>query len=232
MKRFLITAAAVLFFCISVPAQDYITRKSGEELAVIVEEVGPDYVKYRLYNEPEGTSYVENKTDLVLIRHASGRVEILSDTTPAIAAPGLMKYRQLKKIYNYKEYVPTLYDRHSPGWSGVASFFIPGLGQMICGEVGRGFAWLGGSVACMAAANIFTVAEMPALSLAFSAGALAIDICSIVDGVRVAKVKNMYENDLRCEGYAFDVDLYPSVDYIQTANGVQPTAGMTLAFRF
>ena len=53
-----------------------------------------------------------------------------------------MKYKELKKIYNYRMYVPTLYDRHSPAWSVVASFFIPGLGQMVNGSVGRGFAWL------------------------------------------------------------------------------------------
>ena len=58
-----------------------------------------------------------------------------------------------------------------------------------------------------------------------------LDICAIVDGVRVAKVKNMYEQDLK-KMYALDVDLYPSVNYIQLASGVQPTAGFTLAMRF
>ena len=60
---------------------------------------------------------------------------------------------------------------------------------------------------------------------------LTIDICAIVDAVRVAKVKNMYEQDLR-KKYTFDVDFHPSVNYIQTANGVQPTAGLTLALKF
>lgn len=31
---------------------------------------------------------------------------------------------------------------------------------------------------------------------------------------------------------ALDVDLYPSMNYIKTAEGIQPTAGLTLAFRF
>ena len=49
--------------------------------------------------------------------------------------------------------------------------------------------------------------------------------------MRIAKVKNMYEQDLK-KTYAIDVDLYPSVDYIQLASGVQPTTGFTFAVRF
>ena len=64
-----------------------------------------------------------------------------------------------------------------------------------------------------------------------SAGALAIEFCSIVDAVRVAKVKNLYENDLRRK-YSFDMELYPSVGSFRSADGLQPAPGMTLAFRF
>jgi hypothetical protein len=151
-------------------------------------------------------------------------------------APG-MKYKHLKALYNYRGFTPTLADRYSPAWSGVASFFIPGLGQMICGEVGRGFAWLGGSVSCTIIAGVsngFALcgsAGGAATCLVASLGVLAIDICAIVDGVRVAKVKNMYEQDLR-KLYTLDFNLYPSVNYIQTAYGAQPTAGMTLALKF
>lgn len=60
---------------------------------------------------------------------------------------------------------------------------------------------------------------------------IAIDICAIVDGVRVAKVKNMYEQDLK-KLYTIDVDLYPSVNFVQLGNNIQPTAGLTLAMKF
>ena len=81
--------------------------------------------------------------------------------------------------------------------------------------------------------GISAIAESDTLVLMGIAGLLAIDICSIVDGVRVAKVKNMYMEDLRKSGYyGLDVDLYPSVNYVHTASGIQPTAGMTLALRF
>lgn len=147
-------------------------------------------------------------------------------------APG-MKYKELKSMYNYKDFTPTHSDKYSPAWSGVASFLIPGLGQMICGEVGRGFAWLGGSVGCSLVAVLADPRSAGGKTTSFIAtlGAMAIDICAIVDGVRVAKVKNMYVQDLK-NGYALDFDFYPSVNYIQTECGVQPTAGFTLAMKF
>lgn len=36
---------------------------------------------------------------------------------------------------------------------GLASFFIPGLGQMLSGETGRGLAFLGGSMALTASTS-------------------------------------------------------------------------------
>lgn len=63
------------------------------------------------------------------------------------------------------------------------------------------------------------------------AGILALDIYSIVDGVRVAKVNNMYEQDLR-KLYAVDVNLYSSVKLASLGNTIQPTAGLTLAISF
>ena len=156
-----------------------------------------------------------------------------------------MKYRHLKHMYNYKDYSETIYDRYSPEGAGIASFFIPGLGQMISREVGRGFAWFGGAAAAYVLTGVGGVFASSGqyygspqlentgavIGLVGMVSLLAIDICSIVDAVRVAKIKNMYEQDLR-KKYTFDVDFHPSVNYIQTANGVQPAAGLTLAFKF
>ncbi|MGP1620921.1 MAG: hypothetical protein ACTTGX_00385 [Candidatus Cryptobacteroides sp.] len=152
-----------------------------------------------------------------------------------------MKYEQLKYIYNYKEYEETLFDRYNPALAGVASFFLPGLGQIISGEVGRGFAYLGGHVGGMILAPVIMAAgkgaygygstEAALAALAIYAGVITLDICAIVDAVRVAKVKNMYEQDLR-KHYAIDVDLYPSVNFVQLGNNIRPTAGLTLAIKF
>ena len=58
-----------------------------------------------------------------------------------------------------------------------------------------------------------------------------VNVSSIVDAVRVAKVKNMYYSDL--DNLAFNVDLTPYVDlaYAGTAK-VQPVAGLSLRLSF
>lgn len=248
MKRIILILSALVFSAAVLSAQDVITKKSGEDIVAKVLEITPDGVKYRLYDEPDGPIYTVRKSELLLIRYASGRNEVFNGAgypdSYAVAkrepVGGLsdgMKYKDLKPLYNYWEYTPSGHDRFSPAWSGVASFFIPGLGQMVCDEVGRGLAWLGGAAGCTLVAGIGAVVGMAGypsgaiLSLAASAGSVALNICSIVDAVRVAKVKNMYEQDLR-SAYTLDVNLFPSVNCIQTASGIRPAAGLTLAMRF
>lgn len=232
MKRLIMLLSALAFFAVSAAAQDFVTKRNGEDIAAIVDEVGPDYVRFRLWDEPDGVTYTMLKNEILIIRYATGRNEVFDQMSSLAVAP-MMKYKEMAKVYDYRLYQKSLYDRYSPAGSGVASFFIPGLGQMICGEWGRGFAWLGGHVGCYMLTGISAIAESDTLVLMSIAGLLAIDICSIVDGVRVAKVKNMYLEDFRKSGYyGFDVGFYPSVNYVRTTSGVQPTAGMTLALRF
>lgn len=251
MKRFIYVLATMFISMGAANAQDLITKKNGEDVKAKVLEVTTNEVKYKLYDEPNGVTYTVKKSELLMIRYESGRNEVFnqnsisdlyfSDREPLEGLRPNMKYKELKTMYNFKEFTPTLADRYSPAWSGVASFFIPGLGQMICGEVGRGFAYLGGHLGGMVLAPVIIsagtdghgyVATGAAIAaLAVYAGVIALDICAIVDAVRVAKVKNMYEQDLN-KLSAIDVDLYPSVNYVQMGNSIQPTAGFTLAMRF
>ena len=246
----------VLFVLLSCNAfaQDLITKKDGTDIQAKVLEVTANEVRYRLYDEPDGVTYTARKSELIMIRYESGRKDIFSNSSSPYAssnrtpADGLrpgMKYKELKTIYNHSEYISQLSDRHSPGWSGVASFFIPGLGECINNEWGRGLGKFFGNYALITAGYICSIyaANSPAYiaggtistcvyaALACYAAAIGIDVWSIVDAVRIAKVKNMYEQDMRSL-YAFDIDLYPSVNYIQSVNGVQPTVGFTLAMRF
>lgn len=179
-----------------------------------------------------------------LAQEKTEQADQATENTAVELVPG-MKYRNLKHIYDYKDYQPSVYESHSPGGMGVASFFIPGLGQMISGEVGRGLAWMGGHVAAYsvlgigsalsASADYYGEADMnmvDILVLVGLASTIAVDICAIVDAIRVAKVRNMYEYDLYKKIYSFDLDLHPSVNYILTPTGSQPTAGFTLALNF
>ena len=56
-------------------------------------------------------------------------------------------------------------------------------------------------------------------------------IWNMCDAVKVAKVKNMYFQDLQ-GGRAFEFELYPTVNYALTSDGSKPVAGMTLSMRF
>ena len=259
MKRILLVLSALLLGTSVVSAQDLITKKNGEDIKAKVIEIDNSNVKYRLYDEPEGPLYIIPKSQVLLIRHESGRNEVFSSASHAGnvygngrepvegICPG-MKYKQLKTMYNYSDWYSGMPERYNPALMGVSSWFIPGLGQMISGEVGRGLAWLGGTAGCYALLSIGVavnagaysmydggydedMATIGALIIAASyLGLLTVDICAIVDACRVAKVKNMYEHDLRRVNYS--LNLYPSVDYVKMANGVQPTAGLTLAMRF
>lgn len=256
MKKLLLLAAFVCC-CSLAKAQDIITFRNGDEIEAKLLEVGKYDVKYRLFNEPEGVVYTVGKSELLMVKYESGRNEVFSSNgntyggaygpygdysqyVPHVEGirPG-MKYNELKHLYNRSAYVSLPGDPYSPAWSGVASFVIPGLGQMICGEVGRGFAFLGGQAALCLVTGVSTSVLMAydywalssVVAIVGSLGIVAIDVCSIVDAVRVAKVKNMYTQDLR-SNYSFDLKLHPSVDVMQVGNTLQPTVGMTLALNF
>ncbi len=236
--------AVLLMSSAMVSAQDIITKKDGQDIKVKVLEVGTADVRYRLFDEPEGAIYTVNKSDLLLIRYESGRSEVFNDNSSSYSGlfytdrepvegivPG-MKYRELKNLYDYRDYTWAAVNRYSPGWCGVASAFIPGLGQMICGEAGRGIAFLLGSLTGEVMMYSFgTYGESPGAALFALLGTTALDICAIVDGVRVAKVKNMYNQDL-LKTYATEFKVYPTVNSINVGNNRINTAGITLALSF
>ena len=122
------------------------------------------------------------------------------------------QYKMNKHYYNYRDYVPHYDDKYNPGLCGAASFLVPGLGQVIARETGRGIAFFAGSMACyvltysgaMMMTNSYSSSmysndfdDGARLFLGGLAGMLAVDIWAIVDAVRVAKVNNMAINDLR-----------------------------------
>ena len=52
------------------------------------------------------------------------------------------QYKINKTKYDYHTYTYQVGDRYSTGVAGITSFLIPGLGQMLSGEVGRGAGFL------------------------------------------------------------------------------------------
>ena len=252
MKKIFLSLIAIIASMILANAQDFVIMKNGDEIKAKVLEITMDEVKYRLYDEPDGVIYTVWKSDIIMIHYESGRSEVFSQKvmpSPYYSGreplydirPG-MKYNELKHLYNHKDYTPSSSD-FNPGWCGVASFFIPGLGECILGEWGRGLGKFFGNMALMSAAAISFHAGVYAgyyyeeeawplgIAAICSAAAVGLNIWSIVDAIRIAKVKNMYEQDLK-QVYSFNLDLYPSVNCIQMGNTMQPTVGFTLALRF
>lgn len=117
-------------------------------------------MKYKLYDDPNGVNYTMPKSQILMIRYESGRNEVFNTASTSSCGYGAtyrepadgirtgMKYKELKHIYHYGDWYSGLGDKHNPALMEVYSWLIPGLGQMISGEFGRGFGWFGGTVGC------------------------------------------------------------------------------------
>jgi len=159
------------------------------------------------------------------------------------------RYSDLKLKYDYHQYTPQIGDLYNPTVSGLCSFIIPGLGQVVCGETGRGLAFFGGSIGCgilysvgvaqfTYAMNNSIINGTPSIPtsgvgtmLLGLAGMAAIDIWAIVDANHVAKVKNMYLSDTR-KTSGMDLEVAPYVAQYNINNQIVTPVGMTMRVKF
>ena len=127
-----------------------------------------------------------------------------------------MQYRDYRRMYDARNYIPRYDDPYVPFVVGLSSYFIPGLGQCICGEGGRGLGFFVGTEAMAAFTIASFIDAVPryeyyndeqsivrdsspgaiARSLTLLAGTCALYIWNIVDAGKVAKIKNMYYHDI------------------------------------
>ena len=187
-------------------------------------------------------------------------VAVLAMLALTSANAQMPKYKDIKGLYNPKEYVPQDIDPYSPGMSALVSFFVPGSAQMLNGSIGRGFIFFG---ADLIAYNILENAaeELNKLAVTDSdgkltgysdeaaaktqigimvgglAGMLAVAIWSSCDASRMAKVKNMYYQDMYGKQASVNVGLEPFFSLAPTAatpsgSSLTPAAGMSLKLRF
>ncbi len=111
------------------------------------------------------------------------------------------QYSITKQNYNYKDYSPVEGQPYMPVLSGVTSLIIPGLGQVISGEVGRGLGFFAGEVGSFATIIMgYMLAwggyDVGGVMMVLGFGsAVTIPIWSSVNAVRIAKVKNMEWSD-------------------------------------
>ena len=133
------------------------------------------------------------------------------------------QYKINKTKYNYRTYSYQVGDPYNTGVAGLCSLLIPGLGQMLSGETGRGLAFLGTDlgfsvvyvVGILKASNDINNYGEPTsgtgLIAAGGIGMLVVDIWSIVDAVRVAKVNNLAFRDKNKTSCSFKIQPYVSV---------------------
>lgn len=157
-----------------------------------------------------------------------------------------MRYRDFKDLYDYRKYKPQPGDSYNPTLEGVASFLIPGLGQGLCDEWGRGLAFFAGH-----ALFIMYFCNSEAIGTAFdqiktgeastknvstlitaSALWLAYDIWNTVDAIHVAKIKNLYDQDLKGRQAYIQMNVSPCLTYIHTPETNAPVVGLSLNIGF
>ena len=164
----------------------------------------------------------------------------------AVSANAQIKYKDIKADYNVKAYSAQDIDPYRPGWAAAISFFVPGSSQLVMGETVRGLLFFGGSAILGNYAedriqdlgkllvkdsegnydfSDWNAAKKQMLLLAASGvSLLGVAIWSSIDASRVAKVKNMYYQNLH---------LAPAISFTPIQGGnLQPTAGFALSYNF
>lgn len=165
-------------------------------------------------------------------------------------------YKELKQTYNFRQYTKSDVDPYHTGWSEFASFFLPGSSQIVMKETARGFIFMGASLICTTIAQdcIKEVAKQINVDsegkvtfkdekvaknnfyvfLGAAVADLGVAIWSSIDAGRVAKVKNMYYQDLCGKRSAAELNIEPFLSYTPATmqNGIQPAAGLSMKLSF
>jgi hypothetical protein len=183
-------------------------------------------------------------------------VTVMAFATASAQQSEKVRYSEIKGNYNPKEYVAQATDPYHVGWYEAASFFIPGIGQLLSGETWRGLAFIGGeavlvSVITTAAENVANVAitnesgfltgytdpKVGKRNMAVMLTALGLDlglsIWSCIDARNVAKVKNMYYQDLFNGKKPVELSFAPAVSLAPDPSGaLHPCAGVSMQLTF
>ena len=164
--------------------------------------------------------------------------------------PGL-KYSQLKKMYNPNDAVYLADPEYGTGRAWL-NLLVPGLAQYTMGEGGLGTRYLllgilGESMLSLAAYDSFMDDADEHYEPIFSnnsgdyywipiLGGAAIlitnYICSISNAKKVARVKSMYNYDLKQLGRQVSFEVVPYIAPVRIGDSFQPAAGITLALQF
>lgn len=160
---------------------------------------------------------------------------------------GQESYSDLKGRYSYKYYVPAANDPYNPVLFGSISAIIPGSGQYLMGETMRGTYFFVAGIMMFSAADLMAAlrdqlsdSSRPEYNLekakkynraclGFLVAYAGVAAWSWIDASRVAKVKNMYYQEILGRRMPVNMSLAPSMSLTpdqKLATGVS----FTLAF--
>jgi len=234
---------------------DLIVTLKGDSIACHIDSISETRIYFEMKSQSiwknthielaKVSQYEKNVIKKGQYLYESGTSIIKSDYTMANA-----KYKISKTMYDYKTWTHEEGDPYNPTTCGILSI-IPGVGQMVAHEYGRGAAFLGGFAGCLFLSFVGGATAMGSarkteenkmetdepqavlgigLMLAGLAGAAAIDIYSVVDAVRVAKVNNLVWRDKM--GTGFNLQMEPYFSPIQTCGSTKAQLGLSLKVKF
>ena len=144
------------------------------------------------------------------------------------------QYRENKKKFDYKTYSYQAGDRYNPTLAGAASFLVPGLGQIIVGETGRGLGFMGGyflsyglilGAASRISYEVYNSTEVTnnqTQVIVGLVGLLGTWIWSMGDAVRVAKVNNLAAREMNKKvSFSLQPIVLPQANTNHLAGGLQ-----------
>jgi hypothetical protein len=109
-------------------------------------------ILYMLFTACTGTRIISNSArktpDDFFIQAKGVTSPALNNVTKIKHEIPKSRYKENKKKYDYRTYTYQKGDPIKPIHAECSCLLLPGLGQMLCGEPGRGFAFLGGYSAC------------------------------------------------------------------------------------
>lgn len=177
-------------------AQDVIMKTDGSEIQATVTQIGTNEIKYIRYGTTAPV-YTLLKSEIFMIKYEDGSKDVFRKEPAQKVTRQQQAYSNNTALYDIPEktYRYSLGEPIKPNgapksaWgSGIASFFIPGLGQFINGDVGAGFLFLGGNIICN---TVMLSTQKESTFVIALVGGLTINIWSIINAAQVAKRVNV-----------------------------------------
>ncbi len=78
MKKILLIITSFMTLCLN--AQDYITKKTGDDIKAKVLEITTSEIKYKKFDNLDGPTYSISKSEILMIRYENGTKDIFNES--------------------------------------------------------------------------------------------------------------------------------------------------------